>query len=97
VFRPSPDGLVHRPDRPVRQGLPVAGQETQIRDEGAQKKSQPQIRSNLHLQKYRIRVSAVYSMSLSTSKYSGSLELTELKHFKTNNFIFESFFIVILS
>ena len=55
--RTTPDRLVDRPDGPVREGLPAARQEAEIRNKSSQKKFEPEIRSDLHLQKYRIRVS----------------------------------------
>ena len=57
VQRAAGDGLVHGRDRPLRQALPAAGQEAQVRDQGAQEELQPQVRPDLRLQEHPIRVS----------------------------------------
>ena len=64
MLGPSSDRLVNGSDGSVRQGLLVAGQEAKIRDEGSPEKSKSEVRSNLHLQKYRIRVSSLNLMQL---------------------------------
>ena len=55
--RPAAYRLVNRADRPLREGLPAAGQEAQVRDQGAQEEPQPQVRPDLHLQEPSLRVS----------------------------------------
>jgi len=62
VRGPSSDRLVDRSDGSVRQGLLVAGQEAKIRDEGSPEESQSEVRSDVHLQKYRLRVSLSFSL-----------------------------------
>jgi hypothetical protein len=74
VRGPSTNRLVDRFDGPVRQGLLVAGQEAKIRDEGSPEESKSEVRPDLHLQKYRIRVSTLQSILF---RYFGEILLRQ--------------------
>ncbi len=56
---PAAHGLVDRSDGPLREGLPAARQEAQVRDQGAQEELEPQVRPDLHLQEPPLRVSII--------------------------------------
>ena len=58
VQGPACDRLVHGRHGPLRQGLPAAGQEAQVRDQGAQEELQPQDQPDLRLQEHPLRVSS---------------------------------------
>ena len=62
VRRTTAYGLVYGLNRSFCQVVFVAWQKTKIWDQGAQKKSQPQIRSDLHLQKHTLCVSVICNL-----------------------------------
>ena len=71
VRRTTANGLVYGLNRSFCQVVFVAWQKTKIWDQGAQKKSQPQIRSDLHLQKHTLCVSVICrKYTLTHFKYS---------------------------